>query len=82
MSKQKNNSGSLFANDRKEKETHPDLTGSIVVDGVEYWISAWKKTSQGGKKYLSVSVNPKNEKPAKSSRQERDEEEESDDELF
>ena len=34
-----NNSGALFTNDRKQSETHPDLTGSAEVDGKDYWVS-------------------------------------------
>lgn len=52
--------GVLFDNDRKEKDSHPDMTGSINVDGVEYFLDAWKKESKGGKHFLSVSVKRKN----------------------
>jgi hypothetical protein len=55
---QKPNSGSLWPNNRKEKPTHPDLTGTIEVAGVLYWISAWEKNSNG-KPWLSISVKPK-----------------------
>ena len=34
------NSGALFRNDRKEKETQPDLRGKINVDGKDFYISA------------------------------------------
>lgn len=59
------NRGALFVNDRKESENHPDSKGSINVGGVDYWISAWRKESAAGKKFLSLSVTPKDEqKPA------------------
>lgn len=37
----KPNSGSLFPNDRKESETHPDKKGSAFIGGVHYWVSQW-----------------------------------------
>tara|TARA_R110000868_G_scaffold16851_2_gene74616 strand:- start:2607 stop:2939 length:333 start_codon:yes stop_codon:yes gene_type:complete len=60
---QKPNSGSLFPNDRKEKDTHPDLTGTIDVDGVAYWINGWSKTANSGKQFISLSVRLKDKQP-------------------
>lgn len=51
--------GSLFRNDRKEKETHPDYTGSCQIKGVEYYMNAWVKESKAGKKYFSFSFKAK-----------------------
>lgn len=56
---QKEGQGSLFKNDRKEKESHPDYKGSIMVDGVEYWVSAWIKRSEGKAPFMSLSAQPK-----------------------
>ena len=58
------NSGMLARNDRKETEKHPDFKGSINVDGVDYWLSAWVKEGKeggkmAGKKFFSLSVSPK-----------------------
>lgn len=53
------NSGTLFDNERKQKETHPDFTGTLNVDGKEFWVSAWKKTSKTGKRFFSLSVKTK-----------------------
>lgn len=53
------NKGALFKNDKKEKDTHPDYKGSINVDGTEYWLSSWIKTSKAGGKFMSLSVTPK-----------------------
>jgi uncharacterized protein (DUF736 family) len=56
--------GALFKNDRKESEKHPDYKGSINVGGHDYWLSAWLKESRDGKKYMSLSVQLKDGKPA------------------
>jgi len=56
----KDNRGVMFVNDRKEKDTHPDRRGEIMVAGVMYWISGWLQTSKDGNtKYMSLSVQPK-----------------------
>jgi len=43
MSYDNTNKGAIWGNTRKEKDTHPDLTGSINIEGKEYWVSAWKR---------------------------------------
>jgi hypothetical protein len=42
-------SGSLFKNQKKEKDTHPDATGTALIDGVTYYVSAWTKTGAKGR---------------------------------
>ena len=59
---QKDNSGSLFRNERKEKDTHPDHTGTALIDGREYYISAWIKEKKDGGKFFSMSFKPKEER--------------------
>ena len=51
----KEGSGSLFKNDRKTSETHPDYSGTIMVNGKEHWLSAWVKEGKKGK-FFSVSI--------------------------
>ena len=58
----KQNQGSLFKNDRKEKETQPDLTGTIMVGDREMRISAWKKQGKGGE-FLSIALSEMKPKP-------------------
>ena len=55
------NRGAIFKNDKKEKDTHPDFTGSLNVEGKEYWVSAWKRKEGASQKapVLSFSVKPK-----------------------
>lgn len=56
--KLKEGQGSLFKNERREKDTHPNLQGTILVAGVEYWIKGW--TNEGAKgRWISLSVKPK-----------------------
>ncbi len=63
-------SGVLFSNDRKQSERQPDYTGSIEIDqetvldlynqlnsGVanpKANLAGWRKTSKGGKNFLSL----------------------------
>ena len=56
---QKDNSGSLFRNDKDGVESRPDYRGSALIDGVEYWMDSWLKTSKDGKKWMSFSFKPK-----------------------
>lgn len=51
------NRGVLFVNDKKEPgDKKPDRTGSLNVDGVEYFIDGWIRKSQAGATFLSLSV--------------------------
>ena len=48
------NTGALFRNEYKQKPNQPDYTGNANINGDDYKIAAWKKTSKGGKQYLSL----------------------------
>ena len=58
----KDMSGSLFRNDKREKDTHPHAKGDCVIDGKAYWISAWTKDGKNGK-FQSLAFKPKEAKP-------------------
>jgi hypothetical protein len=59
------NTGALFHNENKADEKDRDYNGSLDVEGVEYWVSGFVRTSKAGKKFLSLKVKPKQEpKPA------------------
>jgi hypothetical protein len=59
---QRDLSGSLFKNDKREKDTHPNLTGTVMIGGVEYWASGWTKERANGEKWISLSFKPKEAK--------------------
>lgn len=58
MQEQKDMTGVLFKNNRKENEKHPDYTGKSMVDGHEYQLSAWINTSSKGNKFMSITFRP------------------------
>ena len=52
----KEGSASLFKNNRKTSDNHPDYTGSIMLEnGKEHYLSAWVKEGAKGK-FFSVSI--------------------------
>lgn len=78
------NRGSIWKNDKKEKDTHPDFTGSANVGGHDYWVNAWRRKEGASDRApaLSFSFKLKDGKPAhgsapkptKSAREEMDDE--------
>ena len=58
----RDNSGALFTNDKREKETHPHYQGKATINGVEYYVSAWVKEGAKGK-FQSLSFKPVQEQP-------------------
>jgi hypothetical protein len=59
------NRGVLFKNEKKENERHADYRGEINVAGKPFWLDAWIKTSsKTGKKFMSLSVKPKEQRTA------------------
>ncbi len=63
------NTGTLArAKEKPKSEKHPTHTGSININGVEYWLSAWVKTAgptarEPGSQFFSLSVKPKDGYP-------------------
>lgn len=51
---QKDNSGALFRNEKKERDGQPDYTGKCVIDGKELRIAAWLNESKTGRKYFAM----------------------------
>jgi len=56
---QRQNSGILKKNDDRKSESHPHYRGEINIEGRNFWLSAWVKTGQGGNKFLSLAVKPR-----------------------
>jgi hypothetical protein len=57
----KDGQGSLFKNNRKTSDSHPNLTGEIKINGEVYWISGWTKPTKNGDKWISLSVKKKDD---------------------
>lgn len=51
---QRENSGALFKNKKKEKPNQPDYTGNCMVNGKLMQMAAWIKDGQKGK-FMSLS---------------------------
>lgn len=56
------NRGIIAKNDRKTTDKHPDISGSLNVEGVEYFIDGWhKKRNDGSGTFYSLSVKRKDQ---------------------
>ena len=69
-----NMSGALFKNQKKDTDKHPDYTGVATVDGKEYRIASWIKTSKAGKTFMSIKFTEAETPPAAQSSTVTDEE--------
>ena len=49
------NKGAIWKNDKKETENHPDFTGSAIINGVDMWVSAWKRKPDAKEKSPALS---------------------------
>ena len=52
---QYDNRGAIWMN-AKTKESQPDFTGSILVDGKDYFLSGWKRKADANPKGPSLSL--------------------------
>jgi hypothetical protein len=60
---ERDNSGSLFRNDRATTDKHPTHKGKARIGGVEYWVSGWVKEAgqnakNPGQKFFSLAFEP------------------------
>lgn len=66
------NRGVLFKNERKEKDTDADYTGSYTnVNGEDHWLNAWLAKDKNGNTYMRLSTKLKQEVHAKGMQQAR-----------
>ena len=70
MTYDNSNRGAIWKNDDKREDNHPDFKGSLNVNGVEFWVSAWKRKEGAPAKApaLSFSVKPKEQQQSISQR--------------
>lgn len=63
-----NNQIAIWKNDNREKETHPHYKGNGMVDGTEYWVSAWRAAEDASPNapVLKIRLTAKDAAPAKS----------------
>lgn len=62
------NRGSLFPNDKREKDSQPNATGNADVQCphcqtvIPLYVSAWSKVTQAGKKWMSLAFTLRQER--------------------
>jgi hypothetical protein len=60
------NRGVMFKNDQCGNPKRPQYRGSLNVDGTDYNLSAWvRESKKDGSKFLSLTVEPKQDAPRK-----------------
>tara|TARA_R110000868_G_scaffold159255_1_gene387952 strand:- start:664 stop:918 length:255 start_codon:yes stop_codon:yes gene_type:complete len=59
---QKDLSGSIFKNLKKTTDNQPHMSGSALINGVDYWVSAWTKPAdKNGNRWQSLSFTVKDQ---------------------
>ena len=54
----KEGQGSFFRVEEKKNDNGPDYEGKLVLEGKEWRMAGWVKTSGAGRKWLSLNVSP------------------------
>ena len=55
----KENRGYLMKNQRREKDSQPNHSGVINIEGKQYWLNGWQLKTVAGEPILKVSVKRK-----------------------
>lgn len=70
----RDNTGRLFKNEDKKNERGPDYSGEALIEGQAFYMDGWLKTAESGRKWMSFSFKPKQqrqpERPAAKPREE------------
>jgi hypothetical protein len=56
------NTGAIWGNKDRKTDKHPTHTGSLNVEGVEYWVSAWVGDKSKNQPSLSIKITKKEPK--------------------
>ena len=61
MAYDNSNRGSIWRNEKKSKDADADFTGSLNIDGKDYFVNAWRRKEGASEKSpaLSFSIKPK-----------------------
>lgn len=51
----KTNTGSIFKNNYKKADNHPDYKGKVNVNGKEMEVAMWVRKTQNGESFFSAS---------------------------
>ena len=72
---QRPNTASLFNNKKKERDSHADLTGTLIIETqcphcekvslFNFWANCWKRKDRNGATWLSMLFRAKEVKPPK-----------------
>lgn len=50
------NRGTLWLDENKKSEKHPDFSGKLNIAGVEHYVSGWKRTTKTDKHVIDLSL--------------------------